>query len=134
MKAKDYAEAIFQASKGKSDEELDKIVSNTKKLLEKNGHVALLPHVVRELEKITKKRGRVDEVVVVLSDKNDFEKYSERINEDIEKLNATNLPRKIVEDKTLVGGYQLYANGIRLDKTYKKTLLSMYTKLINSNI
>ncbi len=132
MKSKEYAEAIFEASKGKDDGAVDFIVSNVKKVLEKNGHVKLFPAIVRELEKIIKRREVSDSVIVVLSNKNNFDDYSASIDNDIKSLNASGLPIIIKEDNTLIGGYQIYTNGIRVDNTHKKVLLSMYTKLITN--
>ncbi len=133
MKAREYAEAIYEASKGKSGEELDGIVSNVCALLEKKGHISILPIILSELEKIEKKRSDTNELVITVANEDDVEKQNEFIKKDISILNAENLKQKIAIDDTIVGGYELRARGLRLDRSYKRALLNMYTKLITSN-
>ncbi len=133
-KAQQYAEAIFQASRNKSEVELETVSVNTRALLERQGHVALLPAIVRELEKLTKKRKSSDEVVISIATKEDVNKFTESIVKDINKLNAENLSKRVIVDETLIGGYEVRANGERVDRTFKRSLLTMYTKLITNNL
>ena len=133
MKAREYAEAIYEASKGKSDKELDGILSNAYALLKKKGHTPILPIILSELEKIEKKRGDVNELVVTVARESDREKQSDLIEKDISVLNAENLKQRTVVDDTIIGGYELRAGGLRLDNSYKRVLLDMYSKLITSN-
>ncbi len=133
MKAREYAEAIYEASKGKSDNGLDGIVSNLYLLLERKGHMSILPIILSELEKIDKKRSDTKELVITVASEDEKETQNEFIEKDISILKAENLKQRIVVDDTIIGGYELRALGLRLDRSYKRALLNMYTKLITSN-
>lgn len=132
-KAQQYAEALFEASLNKDDVELERIVTNFRLLLEQNGHLALMGAVLRELEKLTKQRGSSAELVIRVTQSSDVETFREKIEADILTLNATQLPKKVLIDETLIGGYEVRANGKRIDRTYKRSLLTMYTNLITNN-
>jgi len=133
MKAKQYAEALFLATCTKSDVELDRIAAQFRSLLEKRGHLALLPAVVRELEKLFSQRNNVTELVIRVAKLTDTESLRDTIEADIRTLNATEFPRRILVDETLIGGYETRAHGQRIDRTYKRSLLTLYTNLITNN-
>ncbi|KKS84740.1 MAG: hypothetical protein UV60_C0015G0008 [Parcubacteria group bacterium GW2011_GWA2_43_11] len=133
MKAKQYAEALFLAARTKGDAELDSIASQFRLLLEKKGHLALLPAIVRELDKLFAQRNSGAEIVIRVAKLTDAETLRERIEADILTLNATHLEKRILVDETLIGGYEVRAYGQRIDRTYKRSLLTLYTNLITNN-
>jgi F0F1-type ATP synthase delta subunit len=133
MKARQYAEAIFLATRNANDAEIDLVAERVSTLLQKKGHTALLPAILRELEKIEQKRGVLDEVLVRVSKESDVAVFQNKINADVQQLQATQLPIRVVVDDTLVGGYEVRAHGKRLDRTYKRSLLTLYTNLIINN-
>ncbi|HCC05208.1 TPA: hypothetical protein DEP58_02780 [Patescibacteria group bacterium] len=133
MKAKQYAEALFLATRAKSDAELDRIATQFQTLLTKRGHLALLPAVVRELDKLFAQRNNAAEIVIRVANLGDAETQNDKIEADIRTLNATPLPKRILVDTTLIGGYEVRAQGHRIDRTYKRSLLTLYTNLITNN-
>ncbi len=133
-KAQQYAEAIFQASRNKNDVELEAVSVNTRTILENQGHVALLPVIVRELEKLLKKRENSVEAVISVAKEEDVSKFTESIAKDVNKLCAEKMSKRVIVDETLIGGYEVRANGKRIDRTFKRSLLTMYTKLITNNL
>ncbi len=132
MKATQYAEALYIASRNKSEEEVLRIVTQTISLLKEKGHERLLGKVLLELEKIQKRRGGIDELLVRVAKDTDAEAFMNDIQRDAEVLGAASLPRKIVTDDTLIGGYELRAKGSRIDRTYKRSLLTLYNNLITN--
>jgi len=133
MKAQQYAEALFQATRTKNDAELDRIAIQFRSLLEARGHLALLPAVVRELEKLFTQRTNAAEVVIRVAKHSDAETLSDTIKADIQTLDATHLPTHVLVDETLIGGHEVRAQGKRIDRTYKRSLLTLYTNLITNN-
>jgi F0F1-type ATP synthase delta subunit len=133
MKATQYAEAIFQASRNKSDVALEVLANNVRALLEKKGYRSLLPAIVRELEKLTLTRGAADECVIRVAKESDTVTFTTSIQKDIQTLNAEALPTRVVVDDTVIGGYEVRAKGVRIDQTYKRSLLTLYTNLLTNN-
>jgi F0F1-type ATP synthase delta subunit len=133
MKAQQYAEALFLATRNASEEKLDAVAIRVVQLLDEKGHRTLLPAILRELEKINQKRGGLEETLIRVAKKTDATVFQSSIDTDIKSLNATQLPQKVEVDDTLIGGYEVIANGKRFDRTYKRSLLTMYTNLITNN-
>lgn len=133
MKAKQYAEALFLATRDKDEAMLDRIATRFRSLLEEKGHLALLPAVIRELEKLFTQRNNAAELVIRVANTSDAETLKEKIIADIQSLGATALPTRVLVDETLIGGYEVRANGQRIDRTYKRSLLTLYTNLITNN-
>ena len=132
MKAVQYAEALFLASQGKSDEDVERVVANTITLLKEKRHIRLLPTIVRELEKIQARYAGANKVFVRVARESDVELFREQITCDVDTLNATSLQQEIISDTTLIGGYELRAKGARIDRTYKRSLLTLYDNLITN--
>jgi F0F1-type ATP synthase delta subunit len=134
MKAQHYAEAVYLASKDANDVEIDALSSRLCALLREKGHMALLPAIVRELEKIQKKRGRLQETIIRVSKESDVLKFQTEIARAVREMNAMDLPQKVEVDDTLIGGYEVTAHGMRLDRSYKRSLLTLYTNLLTNNV
>ena len=132
MIAQDYAQAFFLATHKKSDGEQERITKNLLHMLEEKGHTALLPSIVRELEKISVRNEGQDELVIKLAREADMDTHTALIETDIASLGAQELPRKVIVDETLIGGYELHAHGARIDRTYKRSLIILYNNLISN--
>ena len=132
MKAQQYAEALFLSSQNKSEEDVERIVLATIELLKEKGYIRLLPAILRELEKIQTRREETKELVVRVAQDSDVDAFKEQIQKDVETLAATSLPKKVISDNTLIGGYELRAKGARIDRTYKRSLLTLYNNLITN--
>jgi F0F1-type ATP synthase delta subunit len=132
MKAQEYAQALYVATRGKEEEEAERILQNFIRILEMHGHKKILTSVERELEKLVRRYGCQGELHVRVANENDADVLSSKIERDIQTLGADTLPRKVVVDETLVGGYELRALGTRIDRTYKRSLLTLYNKLITN--
>jgi len=133
MKVQQYAEALFEASRHKSDAELALLAERMCIYLKEKGHFSLLPAIVRELEKITRTRGVQAMCTVRVAQEKDLETFQNEIANAITSLKATELPRNVIFDNTLIGGYEVRAKGVRFDRTYKRSLLNLYTTLLTNN-
>lgn len=133
MKAEQYAEAIILASQGKSEEGISHITERVVALMKERGHIALLPKVVREIERIQKRLERSAYCTVRVAQESDVFSMKDGIAKDVSLLEAESLPKKIIIDTSLVGGYEVRANGKRIDRTYKRSLLSLYNTLLTNH-
>jgi|GEM_PF-741535 len=133
MKATDYAEALYRASLGKGDEDTTAITERLVAMLREHGHLALLPAITRELEKLIRRRQTDTEAIVRVAHAADVERYRERIAADLRTLDAVSLPLHTVVSPQVIGGYELRANGKRIDRTYKRSLLALYTTLVRQS-
>jgi F0F1-type ATP synthase delta subunit len=130
MKAQQYAEALYGATYGKPADELDRLVANFVRIVDTRGHIRLFPAILREFEIISEQRAVADVVTLRLARRDDEVRYREHIERDVHAIGATGLPVTIVTDDTAVGGYEVQARGKRIDRTYKRSLLALYSHLI----
>jgi len=132
MQARQYAEAFRKATEGKDDATLSLLCERLTALLEARGHRALLPRIVNELLKLERER-KASEVLVRVAHASASEKYRERIARDVETLAGSVSPERVEVDSSLIGGYEVRAHGRRIDRTYKRAVLSLHTALISSS-
>jgi len=132
MKAQEYAQAIYIATQGKSEADTERILQNVSRIIKEKGHTKLLVSIERELEKILQRTEGSGELLIRVSKESDAETFISDIEKDALVLQAEALPRKVVVDSTLVGGYELRANGTRIDRTYKRSLLTLYNNLVTN--
>jgi len=132
MKARQYAEAIHLASQDKDEAGIEAVALNLHTLLEKRGHLRLLPTIVHELEKIHAQRKDPNTVEVHVARDEDVAALRDKIEVDKQALEATEHNQSVFIDETLVGGYEVRANGTRIDRTHKHALLTLYNNLITN--
>lgn len=130
MKAQDYAQALFSATTDKDDASVDTILERFVELLRARAHLALLPSVLRELEKLSARMSARHTLQVAVANAEDGARFQARIEADSVALGAESLPKRIVLDPSLVGGYEVRARGQRIDRTYKRSLVELYHTLI----
>lgn len=134
MKAHEYAEALYEVSLNKSDEEVTAVLTRFQTLLEERGHTNLLKTILRELEKIERRRSTSTETLVRVAKEEDATRFSENITRDIHTLGGEDVRTRIVIDETLIGGYEVRAKGQRIDRSHKRSLLTLYNNLITNNV
>ncbi len=131
MHARDYAEAMFLATQGKDDVEQDVLVGRLREMLASRGHMALLPAIIRELEKVSCRTASSDGAQVRVVRATDATVHAERIACDVATLGMSDVVQEVVIDETVIGGYEVRASGRRIDRTHKRTLLELYTTITN---
>ena len=131
MKAAQYAEALYLATSGVSNTEADRVVGNLAQLLHAKGHRALLPLIVREFERLGRRRADDHTVTITIPREGEGTLRRDDIARDIVALGAGALPQAVHTDPTLIGGYRVRAKGREIDRTHKRTLIGMYHALSN---
>jgi F0F1-type ATP synthase delta subunit len=129
MKARQYAEALHLAAAHKDEAGMEQILERFRALLTERGHLRLLPAILRELEKLHVQREDPDTVHVHVATDADAQRYAEAIAKDVEALRASGHKHNLLVDDTLVGGYEVRTGGARIDRTYKRALLTLYNTL-----
>jgi F0F1-type ATP synthase delta subunit len=131
MKARQYAEALYSAYRSNPNKTED-LVLRLVALLKERGHLSLLNAIVREYEKIERMRTTSDEAHVRVARPLDRETYAGQITTDLKTLVPGGTEPRTVVDETLVGGYSLEARGKRIDRTYKRALIELYSQLLTN--
>lgn len=129
--AENYAQALYELEcELPSEAERDEIVRSFVGILKRNHYERLLPAVVRHLEKrITNEKQRVTIELIVAKD-SDKEKYSSAITEHADVLgDVSSKPITARIDDSIIGGYVVNGHGVRVDASYRKHLLDLYSKL-----
>jgi F0F1-type ATP synthase delta subunit len=132
MQATLYAQALYQATAGKADEEVTRVIDNLVALLRNKNHLSLLPKIAREYERhVRRKQGSHGTTLRVASESH-IAALQSRIESDATALQTSLDTAVVVTDETAIGGYELRANGTSIDRTHKRTLISLYETLTNT--
>ncbi|MFZ2303246.1 MAG: F0F1 ATP synthase subunit delta [Minisyncoccia bacterium] len=133
MKASWYAEALYGALEGKSESDGSQVLARFRAVLAARGHSAFLRFIPQELGKIIEREKNKNEVILVTADSKSLSKwvhaYDHYEKEGIIPKRAT---RRDVIDESIVGGFQIRANDILIDGSYKKSLVELYRQITNS--
>lgn len=129
MKAQQYAEALYRAAHSHHATDAETLVERLITLVRERGHLRLLPSIAREYDTLVKVRSTSDEAHVRVARKEDYDAHGVRITRDLATLNAKDRVVRTIIDETVIGGYAVEANGSRIDRTYKRALLDMYSSL-----
>jgi F0F1-type ATP synthase delta subunit len=97
--------------------------------MEARGHQQLLPRVLRAVIR-ERSASRAIRTVVRVNDEASYQALKQEIVSTLTELQATEEPAVII-DSTLIGGYQVEANAIRVDASYKQQLRSLYRSITN---
>lgn len=129
MKAELYAEALLELGRNKNTEEIDILIEHLRALLQKKHLMRLFPKILKSLETAQKKKR--DYLLL----KTAKPISSERAKEIVEKYFPHRHPSSIthVLDASLIGGYQLETKDLRIDESYKQSLLTLYKTLLTQH-
>ena len=133
MKPEQYAEALYLAVEKKSETERDAVLEKLRAVLVEHRHVRLLPAIVREYEKLVRKRSASVETTIRVARAGDRDAHLGRITEDVTTLDAVHLPEHVVIDEQVIGGYEVRAHGKRIDRTYRRMLNNLYSNLVSQS-
>jgi len=125
MLAKYYALAIALAIAGKSGAELDATLERFFALLKGKGHVTLLPHILREIERYSELLKSRDSVTITTPAPASSE-HIEQIQKSFAEygVGAGELVKSL--DTYLVGGFTIKTRDLRIDASFKRQLLDLY--------
>jgi F0F1-type ATP synthase delta subunit len=119
-----YIQAAYKTLK-KSD--LDIVLENLKKYLNKRGLQKLYPTILRGLLEKIRRSDRRSVSRVVLARESDFKRYQTEIENALKKLGVKKHKTHI--DEKIIGGFMVNGNNERMDRTWKSALLHAYQRL-----
>ena len=127
MRASLYAQAFHElvASKKIGEETLVKQFVAT---VAANGHAHLLPKIVRSLGEIERKEEKKETIEVASAKELSTGDVTELLKREPFKHALSPLHKKVVRktDPTLVGGTIVRTGALRIDASYKRSLLELY--------
>lgn len=124
-----YAEALYESAKDKSGSELKKIHENFKALLIRRGHERLLSRISLAVLRLEEK-SRENHTATLISAKDLDIRERKEIQKSFETLAGRTFEFMEKKDESIVGGYAVLSRDMRLDNTFKRSLFSLYQKLI----
>ena len=125
MLARYYALAIALAIAGKTGAELDAVLKRFFTLLKSKGHLTLLPHILRELDRYTHLMSAREGVTITTPVPASAE-HIEEIQQSFAEygVGEAELVKKL--DSYLIGGFTVKTRDLRIDASYKRQLLDLY--------
>ena len=123
-----YAVALFESLDGKNSTQANSVLKSFFSVVLKKGHRNLLPRIAKAFERICSnyKGSRVIKIFVSEEGKTIVPKETVLMFSD----NAKEIPvYETCQDSTIVGGYVAKGKGLRVDGSYKTSLLSLYSKI-----
>jgi F0F1-type ATP synthase delta subunit len=128
MRVRDYSTGVLELIlNGMSPETaLEKL----RAMLSSRGHERLYPKILRELLTEASRTASRNTATVTLARKDDARALHGDIESALHTLGVTE--HDIVIDETITGGFVVEAKEKRIDRSYKKSLLTLYRSLIKS--
>ena len=128
MKLEDaYAEALFGELQDKDAVKREKTLKRFFALVTRKGHTRLLNRIGKSLEHIENREEKRKTVTISLG-----KEGKEIISKEVEAQFKKNNPEATFvacEDETLIGGYVASGLGLRVDRSHKSALLSLYERI-----
>lgn len=124
-KAEHYAEALLELSRNRNAEEIDILLEHLELLLKRKHLTPLFHKIMRSLETAQEKKR--DRILI-----RTVKALSKEAREAILQKYFKDLPHHEIHqeiDETLIGGYQLETKDLRIDNSYKKSLLNLYKSM-----
>ncbi len=134
MKASYYAEALYEALKGKNEKEADVVARIFLTSVKTRGHTGLLKLIPVELSKIAKREYSKNVAYLVTATTSSHAKWSHAYDHyEKEGIVPVNSVRHNIVDETIIGGFQIRGKNILIDSSYKRSLLELYKNITNKN-
>lgn len=105
-------------------------VGKTIAYLKRRGHLSLLGHIVRALEREPAGRSAPE---VLVARNADAKKHAKAVQSALAALGAGAGEPEIRVDERAVGGWRVRVNSKVVDRTFRAALVSMYQKAVRSD-
>ena len=122
-----YAVALFESLDGKNSSQADLVVKSFFSVVSKKGHRNLLPRIAKAFERICLSYKASKMIKIFVSEEGKTIVPKETIL--MFSNNAEEIPVYETQDSTIIGGYVAKGKGLRVDGSYKTSLLSLYSKI-----
>jgi F0F1-type ATP synthase delta subunit len=128
-KADLYAHAFLQSvAAATADVAITRLASLTD-LVEKKEGAPFMAKVRRAIHRALDKKERAITAHITLANQKELSTHADAIARVLAECSATHAPQKVVIDPTLISGFTVFYNGVVVDHSAKRTLLSLYSSL-----
>ncbi|KKW20123.1 MAG: hypothetical protein UY63_C0001G0028 [Parcubacteria group bacterium GW2011_GWA2_51_10] len=125
-----YAKALWVTiQRGAKSKEA---VESIRQILERDGRMALLPRIVRSLQRHAAREGRREGVVLSVARQEDARRARSEIGGLLPEMGIRKDEVTTQIDEHLIGGWRLEGRDRLADASYKKYLLDMYNAATKS--
>lgn len=125
-----YAKSLYAATKDKSQEEVDLVVSNFLKLLQKNGQTKLIKKIVEKFSKFWNSENGIVEAEVASREKLSSELRNKLHDYITSKYQAKEVILNNVIDKNIQGGVIIKVGDDLMDASVAGALINLKKELI----
>jgi F0F1-type ATP synthase delta subunit len=123
---KHYIKAVLEMIRtGKSP---DEIFTGLSKVLKEKGHERLKASVLSGVLRILEAESDRTSTTITVAKSEDISRYESAIAEALKKLAVSN-DYKVLEDKSVIGGFIANANNQVYDASYKTKLVNLYRNI-----
>lgn len=126
MRVRDYTESVYALYTEGVD--IDTLMKNLVATLSRRGHERLLPKILSQLLHVSEKEGKRNEVTIILANAAHEALLADDIKKALSQLGKSQYTVRI--DPTITGGFIAESTEARIDRSYKKQLLTTYRSLI----
>lgn len=127
---KNIAEAIYDASEGKSGNELEVVIKNGVKVLSSKRMLVQSGDILKALQDIVDKKNNVVRVKVTTAKNLSHEAKTKLEHQIKEKYKVGKIISEFFEQKDLLGGMRIEVGDEVIDSTYKNKLMKLEKFLI----
>jgi len=127
MRVHDYTHAVLELLEGGTT--IDTALQGLRETLNRRGHTALYPKILRALLTESEKMTKRTHGVVTVAKESDKELWKDAITHALTLLKTSEHTTRI--DPTITGGFIAETRDTLIDKSYKTKLLTLYRTLIN---
>ena len=107
---------------------LQEVLAGLRKTLSSRGRMKLQKRILHEVIGRLESEG-AGTATVILASKESEKKWKKAIAESLQDL-GTDTEANVITDDSIIGGYILRYDHRRIDKSYKKALLELYTRAL----
>ncbi len=131
MRASWYAKALIHLAPSMPEDEL---VTRLVSTLKHNGHMHMLPKIVRAYERLVSRRDRHSTITVTTERPYEQAEITQLLRQDDFAKTLTTTHKRVVRvvDPTIVGGAIVRTSKDRVDRSYKRALLDLYRSLVTT--
>ncbi len=134
MKAGWYAQALYDALRGKNENDAPKIMASFHEVIKAHGHTGLLGLIPAEFAKIYDREKAGKEIILVTCDEKSRTKWVHAYDHyESEGLLPKDATRRDIVDDTIIGGFQIRTKDLLVDGSYKRSLLELYQNITTKN-
>ncbi len=124
-----YAHVLVQAAQEKSEADFQTFFAHTIAHLKNNNHTKALPAIVKKVERLASSSKGSNQTIVMVRDSAHSSEYASIIAQHADVFGSD---YRVVENKHMVGGFQIKNRTHLLDGSYRRRLVALYNKLVSA--